>query len=186
MALRTVGTLSNIQLACLTGWSQVIPAFDLDAIGAAISSDIPFGALIMGQLRPSCVLATGSTSATNVLTGVTARVSSPPVSTIRVGDLVLANAADITPGTTVTDIGSGGQMIQLSQIARSNLAVANLAFVRRTDSPTGIGKEAQLWVPGRGMLKVLPGDIVAVDSTGWPILLSANTVAYPGSDWTLT
>jgi hypothetical protein len=34
-----------------------------------------------------------------------------------------------------------------------------------------------LYVPNRGILKVLPGDWVAIDSQGWPILVSANSVA---------
>lgn len=185
MALRTLGTLNTTRLACLTNWSQVIPALDLDGIGAAITDDRGFGLAIMGVVSPSYVLATGSTAGTNVLSGVTARAGSPPIGRIRIGDQVLANYADIAPGTTVADIASGGAVILLSQPARSNLAVANLAFLRQ-DGGAGIGREALLSVPGRGMLKVLPGDIVAVDATGWPILLSANTVAYAGTDWTLT
>jgi hypothetical protein len=34
-----------------------------------------------------------------------------------------------------------------------------------------------LFVPRRGFLKVFPGDWVGVDSRGWPILLSADTIA---------
>ncbi len=37
-----------------------------------------------------------------------------------------------------------------------------------------------LWIPNRGFLRLFPGDWIAVDPlTGWPILLSANTV--PGT-----
>lgn len=35
----------------------------------------------------------------------------------------------------------------------------------------------QLFVPNRGVLQVLPGDWVGVDNRGWPILLSADTIA---------
>lgn len=41
----------------------------------------------------------------------------------------------------------------------------------------GWSKAGQLFVPNRGWLKVLPGDWVGVDSRGWPILLSADTIA---------
>jgi len=34
-----------------------------------------------------------------------------------------------------------------------------------------------LFIPNRGVLKVFAGDVVAVDATGWPILLSANAIA---------
>lgn len=34
-----------------------------------------------------------------------------------------------------------------------------------------------LIIPNRGILQVLPGDYVGVDSAGWPILVSANSIA---------
>lgn len=39
-----------------------------------------------------------------------------------------------------------------------------------------------LFVPNRGVLRILPGDYVGVDSRGWPILLSADTIA--SGPWT--
>lgn len=44
------------------------------------------------------------------------------------------------------------------------------------------GSQGQLYVPNRGMLIVNPGDFVGVDSRGWPILLSADTIA--NGPWT--
>jgi hypothetical protein len=42
--------------------------------------------------------------------------------------------------------------------------------------------QGQLLIPNRGILQVLPGDYVAIDSTtGWPILLSARAAA--GASW---
>ena len=38
-------------------------------------------------------------------------------------------------------------------------------------------KNGVLYVPNRGFLTVRPGDWVAVDNRGWPILLSADTIA---------
>jgi len=40
-----------------------------------------------------------------------------------------------------------------------------------------------LYVPNRGRLQMLPGDVVMIDSTGWPILVSANAIAY--GPWTV-
>lgn len=41
-----------------------------------------------------------------------------------------------------------------------------------------IGRDGQFWIPGRGFIKVLPGDWCVVDSTtGWPFVLSAGAVA---------
>lgn len=41
-----------------------------------------------------------------------------------------------------------------------------------------------LYIPNRGVLKVLPGDYVGVDSQGWPILVSKNSIA--NAAWTHT
>lgn len=53
-------------------------------------------------------------------------------------------------------------------------------------STGGWSRAGMLFIPNRGFLKCLPGDVVCVDAaTGWPILLSrraANTAA----SWTLT
>ena len=44
--------------------------------------------------------------------------------------------------------------------------------------PGAFSTQGLLYVPNRGVLKVLPGDFVAIDSTtGWPILLSAYAAA---------
>lgn len=40
----------------------------------------------------------------------------------------------------------------------------------------------RLYVPNRGVLVILPGDWVGVDSQGWPILVSANSIA--NAAWT--
>jgi hypothetical protein len=42
----------------------------------------------------------------------------------------------------------------------------------------------RLWIPNRGNLIMNPGDVVAIDSTGWPILVSANAIA--NGPWTLS
>ena len=41
--------------------------------------------------------------------------------------------------------------------------------------------QGQLFIPNRGVLQVLVGDFVAIDSqTGWPILVSARAAAAAG------
>ena len=98
---------------------------------------------------------------------------------------MLGSIANIAPGTSVAAVAGGGATITLTQPALSTGTGIAVAFVRQ-DGAAGIGKEAQLWVPGRGILKVLAGDVVAVDSSGWPILISAASLAYAGSDWLFT
>lgn len=48
--------------------------------------------------------------------------------------------------------------------------------------PASFVQSGQLYVPNRGWLQVLPGDYVAIDSQGWPILVSANSIA--NAAWT--
>jgi len=47
--------------------------------------------------------------------------------------------------------------------------------------PGAFSPEGQLFIPNRGFLRVLPGDYVGVDSAGWPILISAYSIA--NSTW---
>jgi hypothetical protein len=42
--------------------------------------------------------------------------------------------------------------------------------------PSAFSFNGLLFIPNRGVLKVLPGDFVAVDKAGWPILLSSKTL----------
>lgn len=44
------------------------------------------------------------------------------------------------------------------------------------------GGSSLLFIPRRGYLQVFPGDYVAYDSNGWPILVSAEAIA-TGSQW---
>lgn len=51
--------------------------------------------------------------------------------------------------------------------------------------PGAFSKAGLLYVPNRGVLRVLPGDYVAIDTVGWPILVSARSAA-TGASWTHT
>lgn len=48
--------------------------------------------------------------------------------------------------------------------------------------PESFSSNGLLYVPNRGILKMLPGDWVGIDSQGWPILVSKNSVA--NAAWT--
>lgn len=52
-------------------------------------------------------------------------------------------------------------------------------------SPGAWAQTGLLYVPNRGVLRMLPGDFVGVDAaTGWPILVSARAIA--AGPWTHT
>jgi hypothetical protein len=78
--------------------------------------------------------------------------------------------ADVTP----QDFGNLSNLIKDDKvgIAGAHLRLNN-AF-----SQNGL-----LYVPNRGVLQVLPGDYVAVDSDGWPILVSASSIGYASTEW---
>lgn len=60
-------------------------------------------------------------------------------------------------------------------------AIGNQEFDPNSSLQTvinALGRDGVLGIPGRGLLRVRQGDIVAVDSqTGWPILVSAAAAA---------
>ena len=45
---------------------------------------------------------------------------------------------------------------------------------------------SRLYIPNRGVLKVLPGDYIGVDETGWPILVSKHGITDGSTSWTHT
>jgi hypothetical protein len=52
--------------------------------------------------------------------------------------------------------------------------------------PGAFTRAGQLFIPNRGVLQVKPGDVVAVDATGWPILISAFAIASGSTEWAHT
>lgn len=41
----------------------------------------------------------------------------------------------------------------------------------------------QLYIPNRGVLQVQPGDYIGIDNNGWPILISADSIAFGSTLW---
>ena len=58
----------------------------------------------------------------------------------------------------------------VSQVILDDINVSNPAI------PGAFSFNGQLFIPNRGVLKMLPGDWVFVDPRGWPILLSGNYI----------
>lgn len=54
-------------------------------------------------------------------------------------------------------------------------------------SPGAYSKSGRLHFPGRqGFVLLRPGDVVAYDHFGWPIFVSAESIAEASSSWVLT
>lgn len=198
MALHTLGTNATTSLPCLAGWQASPPITggspspaDVAAINASIVDDGNFGITLQGlSFGVQSVLTTGTTHGTTSLTSVAASGGSPPITQIQVGDVVLG--IGVAPGTFVSVVAGGGATLTLSQATTSNTSGVRLAFVRLSggavgpEDTGGIVPMGLLYVPSRGILRVQPADVVAIDNTGWPILVSAQSIAYAGSQWTFT
>ncbi len=71
--------------------------------------------------------------------------------------------------------------------ARGGLAAADVATITNgilNDQvngtpifPGAFSSQGLLYIPNRGILQVLPGDYVAIDNKGWPVLISAYSIA---------
>lgn len=86
------------------------------------------------------------------------------------------SALQFLHGMNVTDRAALAQLI-LNDNSRAGGSIANAAPSAKPVMPNAFTTQGQLYVPNRGVLQVLPGDYVAVDANGWPILLSANAIA---------
>lgn len=64
----------------------------------------------------------------------------------------------------------------LQQAIKDDQNVAHPTF------PGAFTRQGLLFIPNRGVLKLMDGDWVGVDSQGWPILVSANSIA--NAAWT--
>jgi hypothetical protein len=62
------------------------------------------------------------------------------------------------------------------------LAIKNDQINGHPVFPNAFSSNGLLYVPNRGYLQMLPGDWVGVDSQGWPILVSKNSIA--NAAWT--
>lgn len=83
--------------------------------------------------------------------------------------------------TTLTALAFSGSLVvaDMASIANSIKDDQNPAH---PIYPGAFSQNGLLYVPNRGVLKMLPGDWVGVDSRGWPILVSADAIA--NGPWT--
>ena len=96
-------------------------------------------------------------------------------------------------------LGTTAQTSLTSLVATASPNAADFATISQgikndlTTGPQGKGvalvgggwvQPGLLIIPNRGILQVLAGDYVGIDSQGWPILVSANSIA--NAAWTHT
>lgn len=88
--------------------------------------------------------------------------------------------ATFTGGTTTTTALTLGATF-FHAMADADCAALSAAIKDDSNQQTvmtgSFTKAGMLFIPRRGYLKIAAGDVVFVDSRGWPILLSKDTVA---------
>lgn len=95
--------------------------------------------------------------------------------------------ATVTLGTTANNSLTAklfGGALPTADIAAIANAIKNDQINGLPIFPGAFAQTGLLYIPNRGVLKMLPGDYVGVDSQGWPILVSKNSIA--NAAWTHT
>ncbi len=91
---------------------------------------------------------------------------------------------------TIADDGLSSLVMGAASAVTADAALLNAAILNDKINgnpiwPGAFSQSGLLFIPNRGILAVLPGDVIAVDATGWPILVSANAIASGSTSWLL-
>ena len=85
--------------------------------------------------------------------------------------------------TGLTSLVNSGSMAP-ADMATIVAAIKDDLNVAHPTYPGAYSAHDLLYIPNRGVLRVLPGDFVGVDANGWPLLVSAYSISTGG--WTHT
>lgn len=185
--------LLQLSTAALTGLTCVQVSSSLSSADVATMSQLIANDQVLGSMNlavpsgttvQSALVLSGTTSnGANTITSTT--VSSPSGGLLSgiVGSTLYGLNIGIPAGTTVVSV--SGTTVTMSANATS-AAGTGTVFAAGSTLPGSFSQNGQLFVPNRGVVKLFPGDWVAVDSSGFPIVLSANAVAYANSSWKVT
>ena len=86
-----------------------------------------------------------------------------------------ATTTDLTAFILPSKTHSSSAHYQPADVAAVAEAILDDQNVAHPTWPGAYTYNGLLFVPNRGQLKLLPGDVVAVDANGWPILISGNS-----------
>lgn len=93
--------------------------------------------------------------------------------------------ATVTLGTTANNSLTAmiaSRAMPAADVAAICAAIKDDLNAAHVIQPGAWSQHNQLFIPNRGVLQVLPGDYIGIDSQGWPILVSANSIA--NAAWT--
>lgn len=166
MATHTLGTKSSSTLTALLYATSLAEADVATLNGLAVDDQL---------LLNAGILFTATTNSTAALTAISPSGAAIQGMQIWGSGIPAGTIATVASGTTAT----------LNQAATSGASGVKM-FALPQALFNMFSKQGLLYVPNRGVLTILPGDYVAVDASGWPILVSKEAVAYTGSSWTFT
>lgn len=175
--LALTGTLTGIRFKPLT-----TPGMSLADFGTIASIIAPFG-------EHAQFVTGGGITAILTATGTTATASPSVALTFSIGNAaalkpgMVALSANLAPGTFVGTV--VGSTVTLSQ----NPIVAGATTFRFVppSHTRAMGYDGVLVLPGgRGRILLQQGDLVFVDSGGWPIVIAGQAIGFTGSQWTVT
>lgn len=86
--------------------------------------------------------------------------------------------------TSLTSINGWNAQTPVADIAAIAALIKAQANPAHPIVPGGFSKNGELYLPGgRGIIRLKPGDYIGVDHYGWPIVVSAESIADPSSSW---
>ena len=91
-------------------------------------------------------------------------------------------ALAVNPANAQADVATISQGILSDGLVGTFGAGLTSSFAKGAIYPGAWELDGMLYIPNRGVLKVFPGDWVGIDSQGWPVLISANSIA--NGPWT--
>lgn len=93
--------------------------------------------------------------------------------------VVFAPSGGNLPAIGALLTGAAGVIPLIADVATINNSILDDLDLTHPNTGTGGGitQAGMFYVPNRGILRCLPGDYIAVDSTGWPVLLSSRAAA---------
>lgn len=88
-------------------------------------------------------------------------------------------ALPFTYGAAVADVAAIAAAVKRDSHNPNNTQAANGPGITGPQPAilNALSRAGVLIIPERGVLRLYPGDYVAIDATGWPILLSARAAA---------
>lgn len=188
MATQTL-RLSTTQLGTLTAvrFSASLAIADLAAVEQSIADDQAIRSIDLGPAAATIQggVIFGGVTTTTLSSISTVSINSPTtagVQAITAGQYVYGFG--IAPGTRVLETPTAGQTT--IQLSTAPLTGQSGYFIAVGNRAAGVFQtNGFLNIPNRGVVKVLPGDVVAVGPSGEVILLPKLAIDFPGSPWIL-